>query len=63
MNPAAGSFGNAGRNVLTGPRQSNVNTGLFKNFNLPGREGLRLQFRSEFFSLLNTLMLGTPTPR
>ena len=57
---AAGQFGNAGRNALIGPGQAVINSGVFRNFNLPGREGLRLQFRAEFFNLANRVNLGQP---
>jgi hypothetical protein len=59
--PALGSYGNVGRNAVLGPGYSAANLGLFKNFVLPGREGLRLQFRSEFFNVLNNVNLGSPT--
>ena len=36
--PAAGTFGNLGRNALLGPNSSTANLGLFKNFALPGRK-------------------------
>src|SRR5262245_15012166 len=55
-----GTFGNLGRNALIGPPFSVTNLGLFKNIDLPGREGLRLQFRSEFFNLFNNVNLGNP---
>lgn len=58
--PAAGTYGNVGRNALIGPAASNTNLALFKGFRLPWREGLRLQFRSEFFSAFNSPVLGTP---
>ncbi|HEY2931868.1 MAG TPA: TonB-dependent receptor [Acidobacteriota bacterium] len=58
--PATGTYGNVGRNLLIGPGASDVNLGLFKNFELPGREGLKLQFRSEFFDVLNRPNLGNP---
>lgn len=61
--PAAGTFGNVGRNALIGPASSTTNLGLFRNFALPGREGLRLQFRSEFFSVLNSPNFGNPETR
>jgi hypothetical protein len=61
--PAAGTYGNVGRNALLGPNSSNANLGLFKNFALPGREALRLQFRSEFFSVLNRPNFGNPETR
>ena len=43
---ATGTFGKAGRNVLMGPGQAVMNTGVFRNFKIPGRESLRLQFRT-----------------
>jgi hypothetical protein len=58
--PATGTFGNAGRNVIVAPGSAAVNAGLFKNFPLPPREGMKLQFRSEFFNVLNRVNLGSP---
>jgi hypothetical protein len=46
-----GTFGNAGRNILTGPGFSSVDISAIKN--TPLREGLMLQFRAEFFNLLD----------
>ena len=57
FNPAAfqtavpGTFGNAGRNILEGPGQINIDLSFFKNFQIGER--YRLQFRSEFFNLPN----------
>lgn len=56
--PPRGSFGNAGRNILVGPAFQNVNASLVKNTAL--REGLNLQFRAEFFNLLNHPNLDLP---
>ena len=47
-----GMFGNAGRNILTGPGFSSVDVSVIKNTLI--REGLNLQFRAEFFNLLNS---------
>jgi hypothetical protein len=47
-----GTLGNAGRNILTGPGFSSVNVSVIKNTLI--REGLNLQFRAEFFNLLNS---------
>jgi hypothetical protein len=58
--PAQGAYGNVGRNALIGPAAASTNIGVFKNFDLPGHEGLRLQFRSEFFNLLNSVNLSSP---
>ncbi|MBY0507093.1 MAG: carboxypeptidase regulatory-like domain-containing protein [Bryobacteraceae bacterium] len=56
--PREGAFGNSGRNILTGPRSINVDWGLFKQ--IPVREGHSVQFRAEFFNLLNHANLGLP---
>jgi outer membrane receptor protein involved in Fe transport len=58
--PATGTFGNAGRNIIISPGSANANVALFKNVALPFREGLKLQFRSEFFNVLNRVNLGSP---
>jgi carboxypeptidase family protein len=49
--PALGSFGNSGRNILRGPGRNNLDLALFKNFDLP--RGATLQFRFESFNALN----------
>src|SRR5262249_55368449 len=53
--PLAGSYGNAGRNILRGPNFQNVDFSLFKNFATPflGKEKGTLQFRAEAFNMLN----------
>jgi hypothetical protein len=58
--PAPGTYGNAGRNALMGPSSANTNLAVFKNFRLPWREGMQLQFRSEFFNLFNNVNLSNP---
>jgi hypothetical protein len=45
-------FGNAGRNILTGPKFRSVDLSLLKNFRLAERT--RLQFRVESFNIFNT---------
>ena len=47
-----GTFGNTGRNIVTGPGYSSVDFSAIKN--TPIREGLTLQFRAEFFNLFNS---------
>lgn len=56
--PPVGSFGNSGRNTLTGPGSFNLDSSLFKIF--PLTEGLNLQFRGEFFNTLNHPNFGSP---
>jgi hypothetical protein len=58
--PATGTFGNAGRDIIIGTGSATANAGLFKNFPLPLREGMKIQFRSEFFNVLNRVNLGNP---
>ena len=58
--PAPGTYGNVGRNALIGPSESTTNLAVFKNFRIPGREGQRLQFRSEFFNVFNSVNLSNP---
>jgi len=48
---ADGTFGNTGRNTITAAGIISVDVSLFKNFNI-WREA-KLQFRSEFFNLVN----------
>ncbi|MCL4850075.1 MAG: TonB-dependent receptor [Bryobacteraceae bacterium] len=55
---AVGTFGTSGRNILQGPGDAVVDAGLAKTF--PIREDMRIQFRSEFFNLLNRVNLGNP---
>ena len=46
-------FGNIGRNAFRGPNFWQWDMGVNKNFRIPAREGMALQFRSEIFNLLN----------
>ena len=54
-------FGNAGRNVLTGPPLNNWDLALLKNFQI--RERFKLQFRSEFFNTFNHPYFSAPETR
>jgi hypothetical protein len=49
----AGQLGTASRTPVSGPRFVNTDFSAIKNFMLPFREGMSLQFRAEFFNLLN----------
>jgi hypothetical protein len=52
------AYGNFGRNVLYGPGLYDVDFSAFKNFRI--RERATVQFRSEFFNLLNTPAFMNP---
>lgn len=52
------AYGNFGRNVLVGPGLYTVDFSAFKNFSI--KERATVQFRSEFFNLLNTPQLSNP---
>jgi hypothetical protein len=45
---------------MWGPSYASTSLGLFKNFDLSGREGLRLQFRPEAFNVFNSVNLNSP---
>jgi hypothetical protein len=53
-----GTIGSARRGQLRAPGDSNLDYSLFKNFQLTERK--RVQFRSEFFNVLNHANLGAP---
>jgi hypothetical protein len=46
------SYGNAGRNVIRGPGQQNIDLSIFKSFR--PTERINVQFRAEAFNLTNT---------
>ncbi len=56
--PYPGTFGNAGRDSLTGPGLANLDFSVVKNASL--HEGLRAQFRVEYFNVLNHTNFTTP---
>jgi hypothetical protein len=56
--PAQYTFGNSGRDILTGPGLTNLDLGLSRV--IPIRERYRVEFRAEAFNLLNTPQFGLP---
>jgi len=58
VQPAPGTFGNSGHNILSGPGSASVSLSVFRT--IPLGEKPRLQFRSEFFNLLNRANFGEP---
>jgi hypothetical protein len=51
-------FGNVGRNVLRGPKQTNVDFSIIKRF--PISESKNIEFRAEFFNLFNHVNFANP---
>ncbi|MFZ0418000.1 MAG: carboxypeptidase-like regulatory domain-containing protein [Candidatus Sulfotelmatobacter sp.] len=49
----AGELGTAARAPVYGPRFVNTDFSIIKDFPLPWRESMKIQFRAEFFNLLN----------
>jgi hypothetical protein len=58
--PPAGFYGIAGRNTLLGPGYENLDFSLLKSTPLGIKEGSRLEFRAEFFNLLNRANFALP---
>ncbi len=56
--PTAGTYGNLGRGVYSGPGLAEVDASLFKDTAITERT--HLQFRTEVFNILNHPNLGTP---
>jgi Carboxypeptidase regulatory-like domain/TonB dependent receptor/TonB-dependent Receptor Plug Domain len=60
LDPVAktGQFGNAGRNIVRGPGQANLDLSLLKNWSFA--EARQLQFRFEAFNVTNRANFGIP---
>ena len=58
--PAGFAFGNTGRNVGTGPSQTNFDFSIFKEIPIDGEGKRRVQVRGEFFNVLNTPQFQIP---
>jgi Carboxypeptidase regulatory-like domain/TonB-dependent Receptor Plug Domain len=56
--PTPGTYGNLGRGTLSGPGLATVDVSVFKNTAI--FERTTLQFRAEFFNVLNHANFGTP---
>lgn len=56
--PVAGTYGNVGRGVFSGPGLADLDVSVMKMTRLTER--FRLQFRSEFFNILNHPNFGVP---
>jgi hypothetical protein len=53
-----GIYGNAGRNLISGPATVNTDLAVMKDF--PIREALRVQLRGEFFNTFNQVNFAAP---
>jgi len=58
IQPATGTYGNVGRDVLTGPGLATLDFSALKTTAI--RERLKLRFRAEFFNILNRTNFGIP---
>jgi len=56
--PATGTYGNVGRDVLTGPGVANLDVSLMKD--IPVSDKFRLEARAELFNILNHANFATP---
>jgi hypothetical protein len=56
--PVTGTYGNVGRDVLTGPGLADLDLSVLKTTRLSER--INLQFRAEFFNILNRANFGSP---
>jgi hypothetical protein len=61
-NSCANLFGNSGRNIVIGPGLSKLDLSLFKNNRVRRiSENFNVQFRAEFFNILNRTNFASPT--
>ena len=58
--PASATFGNAGRNTMSGPGYWNLDMSIIKKFIVTER--VRSELRLETFNMTNTPVWGQPTP-
>ena len=58
--PPQYTFGNAGRNILTGPGFLSTDLSLQRNFKVKLSDRSRVEFRAEAFNLFNTPQFGNP---
>jgi hypothetical protein len=56
--PPGGTYGNVGRNALIGPGLADLDVSVLKSTAISER--VNLQFRAEFFNILNRANFGTP---
>lgn len=54
------NFGNSGVGIVFGPGESDVDLSVGRTFRMPGPESSRLQFRAEFYNILNHPNFSAP---
>jgi hypothetical protein len=59
--PAAFTFGNAGRNILRGPRMTDIDFSMAKTFTMPKFERARLQIRIDSTNIVNHPSFSNPS--
>lgn len=57
-NPAAGTIGDVGRNILHGPNLMSINASIFRRFSITER--FKLEFRAEAYNVSNTPQFDLP---
>ena len=55
-----GIYGNTPKSAISGPAQAKTDIAVTRSFQLPGREGLRFQFRGELFNAFNQVNFDAP---
>jgi hypothetical protein len=55
-----GSYGDVPKSAISGPAQAKSDIAVSRFFTLPGRGGMRLQFRGELFNAFNQVNFGAP---
>ena len=58
--PARFTYGNAGRHILRADGISTFDLSVFRDFTLPFREGMKMQFRAEAFNAFNHADFNIP---
>ena len=58
--PAQFTYGNSGRHNLRADGITNFDLSVFRDFPLPGREGMKMQFRAEAFNAFNHADFNIP---
>ena len=60
VSPGAFIYGNSGTNILRGPGLITIDLAMMKNFPLPFKDGMRIQFRAEAFNIANRANFRLP---